>query len=157
MKKHISILVLVITPISIWGQKYSPGKERWQGKTCITHFDPPKEGSLNELLHLRPVRNYSYNLISKIEGQRFPDSIGRHHFRKGDMITISGFILLVAIEKNRKGGIPYSTKSHPFFDAYLMNTLPRGKQNDITHEKMKSYTCWEIHPIIAINIIGFSS
>jgi hypothetical protein len=40
-----------------------------------------------------------------------------------------------------------------FFDAFHMNTQPRGKQNCITKERMKSYTCWEIHPIMAIGFI----
>jgi hypothetical protein len=38
-----------------------------------------------------------------------------------------------------------------FFDAFHMTTPPRGKQNCITKEKMRSYTCWEIHPIISIS------
>jgi hypothetical protein len=37
-----------------------------------------------------------------------------------------------------------------FFDAHHMTTAPRGKQNSVTKEPMKSYTCWEIHPIISI-------
>jgi hypothetical protein len=40
-----------------------------------------------------------------------------------------------------------------FFDAHHMTTPPRGKQNCITNEKMKSYTCWEIHPVMAISFI----
>jgi hypothetical protein len=39
-----------------------------------------------------------------------------------------------------------------FFDAFHINTPPRGKQNS-AHEKMKSYTCWEIHPVISIRPI----
>lgn len=41
-----------------------------------------------------------------------------------------------------------------FFDAFHMNTQPRGKQNCVTKEKMKSYTCWEIHPILSIGFIN---
>jgi len=40
-----------------------------------------------------------------------------------------------------------------FFDAHHMSAPPRGKQNCITREKMKSYTCWEIHPVMAIGFI----
>jgi len=40
-----------------------------------------------------------------------------------------------------------------FFDAFHMTTPPRGKQHCITKEKMKSYTCWEIHPIMSIGFI----
>jgi hypothetical protein len=40
-----------------------------------------------------------------------------------------------------------------FFDAFHMNTPPRGKQNCVTKEKMKSYTCWEIHPILSIGFV----
>ena len=37
-----------------------------------------------------------------------------------------------------------------FFDAHHLTTAPRGKQNSVTKEKMKSYTCWELHPIVSI-------
>ncbi|MCX6248997.1 MAG: hypothetical protein NTW10_14825 [Bacteroidetes bacterium] len=40
-----------------------------------------------------------------------------------------------------------------FFDAFHVNTPPRGKQNSV-NEKMKSYTCWEIHPITSISFVG---
>lgn len=57
----------------------------------------------------------------------------------------------------------FGTQRHPaphlritgqlFFDAHHMNTGPRGKQNPKTKQKMKSYTCWEIHPIISVQEI----
>jgi hypothetical protein len=39
-----------------------------------------------------------------------------------------------------------------FFDASHLNSPPRGKQNH-HKQKMKSYTCWELHPIISIGFI----
>ncbi len=41
-----------------------------------------------------------------------------------------------------------------FFDAHHINTDPRGKQNSDTKEKMKSYTCWEIHPVFSVSPAG---
>jgi hypothetical protein len=38
-----------------------------------------------------------------------------------------------------------------FFDAHHINTEPRGKQNSDTKQKMKSYTCWEIHPVFSVS------
>jgi hypothetical protein len=49
-------------------------------------------------------------------------------------------------------GIHVRITGQLFFDAYHVNTPPRGKQKS-AHEKMKSYTCWEIHPVISIRPI----
>ena len=40
-----------------------------------------------------------------------------------------------------------------FFDAHHMNSVPRGKSNPKTKEKMHSYSCWELHPVISISEI----
>ena len=215
------IWVLLITSEMLWSQEFNPGKERWQVKTSLIQNSEKKDISLVELLHLQaPIQSYQNNIRSEFENQRFPASIGRHHLREGDIITTYGYILLVAIEKNKKGEdgdyhiqirtsplwadscliieatfppfikgnsalqdscrkvrafidhfilkgkkkVCFGTDGFPapyakitgqlFFDAFHMNTIPRGKQNCVTKNKMKSYTCWEIHPIIAISIIN---
>jgi len=220
MKKYIAIWILLIASDILWGQKFNPGKERWQIKTSVTRIYEKKDISLIELLQLQaPIQNYQKNIRFEFQDQRFPASIGRHHLREGDIITTYGYILLVAIEKNKKGEdgdyhiqirtsplwadscliieatfppfingnnalqdscrkvrdffdhfilkgkskVCFGTNGFPapyvkitgqlFFDAYHMNTPPRGKQNCINQNKMKSYTCWEIHPIIAISMV----
>lgn len=46
--------------------------------------------------------------------------------------------------------LPHSVKvtvtGQLFFDAIHINTAPRGKQG------MKSYTCWELHPVIEMKL-----
>jgi len=202
------------------GQEFNPGKERWPIKTSVTHFRPVKEIGLQELLNLpAPILKYSKNAREEYQDHRFPDTVGKHHLREGDIVTTYGYILLAAVEKDKNGAdgdyhvqIRTSSKwadsclvveatfppfitgnkalqdsclkvrnffdhhilkgkkkacfgtdgtSAPyvkitgqlFFDAFHMTTPPRGKQSCITKEKMKSYTCWEIHPIMAIGFI----
>jgi len=217
----ILFLGLLITISNLLcGQGFNPGKERWSVKTSVTHFRPVKEIGLQELLNLPPpIRKYSKNSREEYQNQRFPDTVGKHHLREGDIVTTYGYILLAAVEKDKNGEdgdyhvqirttstwadsclvveatfppfiegnkalqdscrkvrdffdhhilkgkkkacfgtddvtAPYvKITGQLFFDAHHMTTLPRGKQNCITKEKMKSYTCWEIHPIMAIGFI----
>jgi hypothetical protein len=219
--KTILFLGLLISISNLLsGQGFSPGKERWPVKTSVTHFRPVKIITLQELLNLPdPILRYSKNLRAEYQDQRFPDTVGKHHLREGDIVTTYGYILLAAVEKDKNGEdgdyhvqirtsskwadsclvieatfppfIPgnkalqdscrkvrdffdshilkgkkkacfgYDGASAPyvkitgqlFFDAFHMNTQPRGKQHCTTKEKMKSYTCWEIHPVIAISFI----
>jgi hypothetical protein len=39
-----------------------------------------------------------------------------------------------------------------FFDGTHLNGEPRGKQDPATKRHMKSYTCWEIHPVIKFKV-----
>jgi len=219
--KLIVFLGLLITISNfLSGQEFNPGKERWPVKTSVTYLRPVKEISLQELLNLPvPILRYSKNLRDEYQDQRFPDTVGKHHLREGDIVTTSGYILLIALEKDKNGAdadyhiqirtsakwadsclvveatfppfitgnkalqdscrkvrdfvdhyilkgkkkacfgtdgasAPYvKITGQLFFDAFHMTTPPRGKQHCITKEKMKSYTCWEIHPIMAIGFI----
>lgn len=222
MKIKIVFFFILLNTISTYlsGQEFNPGKERWPIKTSVTHFRPVKEISLQELLNLPiPILRYSKNLRDEYQDQRFPDTIGKHHLREGDIVTTYGYILLAAVEKDKNGedgdyhvqirttskwadsclvveatfppfiegnkalqdscrkvrdffdryilkgkkkacfgtdgaSAPYvKITGQLFFDAFHMTTPPRGKQSCITKEKMKSYTCWEIHPIMAIGFI----
>jgi hypothetical protein len=202
------------------GQELSPGKERWPVKTSVSHFRPVKEIRLQELLNLPPpIVKYSKIQKEEYQDQRFPDTVGRHHLREGDIVTTYGYLMLAALEKDKNGedgdyhvqirttskwgdscfvveatfpsfimnnkalqdscrrvrdffdhhimkgqkktcfgtdGIPapyVKITGQLFFDAFHMKTQPRGKQNCITKEKMKSYTCWEIHPILSIGFV----
>ena len=214
----LGLLITISTLLS--GQEFNPGKERWTVKTSVNQFRPVKEIALGELLTLPvPIIKYSGKSREEYQDQRFPDTVGRHHLREGDIVTTYGYLMLAAVEEDKNGedgdyhvqirikstwgdsclvveatyppfiignkalqdsckkvrdffdryilkrmkkacfgsdGItaPYvKITGQLFFDAYHMTTPPRGKQNCITKEKMKSYTCWEIHPIIAISFI----
>jgi hypothetical protein len=217
--KNSSLLsLLLFASFLVSAQDFSPGKERWPVKTSVTHFHPVKVVGLQELLQLPPpILKYSKEAREEYQDRRIPDVVGKHHLQEGDIVTIQGYILLAAVEKDKNGedgdyhvqirptsgwsdsclvveatyppfisgnkalqdsckkvrnffdknilkGMKkacYDGNSAPyvkitgqlFFDAHHMTTAPRGKQNCTTKEKMKSYTCWEIHPILAIEMI----
>ncbi|MGA2824338.1 MAG: hypothetical protein ABSE72_12530 [Bacteroidales bacterium] len=220
IKTVFFFLSLIIISNFLSGQEFNPGKERWPVKTSVLYFRPVKEITLRELLTLpAPIRKYSNKVKEEYQDQRFPDTVGIHHLREGDIVTTYGYLMLAAVEedKNREDGdyhvqilinstwgdsclvveatyppfikgnkalqdscnkvrdffdrhilkgmkkacfgsngipAPYvKITGQLFFDAYHMTTPPRGKQNCITKEKMKSYTCWEIHPIMSICFI----
>ena len=213
-------LSLFFISIISFGQEFNPGKERWPVKTSVTNFRPLKEIILQELLDLPdPIQHYSKDSREEFQDQRFPENVGKHNLKEGDIVTTYGYILLAAVEKDKNGedgdyhvqirtsskwadtclvveatfppfitgnkalqdscrkvrdffdhyilkgrkkvcfgtdgaAAPYvKVTGQLFFDAFHMNTQPRGKNNCITKEKMKSYTCWEIHPIMAIGFI----
>jgi hypothetical protein len=218
IKPFFLFLMLVMTSGLLCAQEFSPGKERWPVKTSVTHFKPVTEISLRELLNLpSPIQKYTKNERADYQDQRFPGKVGKRQLQEGDIVTVYGYILLAAIEKDKNGedgdyhvqirptsawgdsclvveatyppfihgnkalqdscrkvrnffdhnilnGLKkacFNSNSAPyvritgqlFFDAHHMTTAPRGKQNCTTKEKMKSYTCWEIHPILTIGFV----
>jgi len=66
----------------------------------------------------------------------------RHHMLFGKEPAIEGTILLHPAYVKITGQL--------FLDSAHLGNKPRGKRNRDTGEPMKSYTCWEIHPVIHI-------
>ena len=217
--KILFLFLLITISNLLCGQGFNPGKERWPVKTSIKEFLPVIEVDLRELLNLPvPIRTYSKDARKKYQDQRFPETVGTLQLKEGDIVTTTGYILLVALEKDKNGsdadyhiqmrttsdwtdsclvieatyppfingnsalqdscrkvrdffdryilksrkkacfgnnGIPATyvkITGQLFFDAFHVNTPPRGKQNT-AKEKIKSYSCWEIHPITSISFI----
>ena len=186
----------------------NPGVDRWKIKTSILPGQP-QSMTIAEMMELENPITVKEKL--HFEKVRIPKTVG-HQFQEGNLITLVGWLHLVALEddakKHRDGDyhiqiratatwgdscivveVPYpefiadpqlkaqcqqvrafvrdtflaghepsiggKKITHPkkvritgqlFFDAIHMNGKPRGKQ------KMHAYTCWEIHPITAMEL-----
>jgi hypothetical protein len=196
-----------------------PGKDRWTIKNSIPANAKTKQISLQDLIHLpAPLASYSKKLYDK---ERIPDSVLYKgvYYKEGDIVTTSGYIHLVALEKddnNRDGDyhiqvlpgskwadsclvieVPYPefifsdealkarivkarqfvinellNNHHPntkatalrpavhvaitgqlFFDGSHLKGNPRGKQDPDYKIPMKSYNCWEIHPVAELKLL----
>ena len=196
MKRYIILLILLLT-INIIPQ----GVDRWAIKTSVLP-DTPKVIKLTTILSLgNPIAKYTKDLY---DSHRIFQQISG--FKEGNIITVTGYILLVATEDDGDYHIQIRTTPqwadscfivevpNPKFvkDSALarrclqvrnfikMNVL-NGKEPTITKVKgihyvtitgqlffdathlgatkkgvyrgkmgMKSYSCWEIHPITNI-------
>jgi hypothetical protein len=210
-------IVAIINLNSCSGQDEDlmPGKERWKIKTSVPAHSAAKKISLTDLLKLpAPIYKYSHD---RFNTSRIMDSVEYNgtYYKEGDIITTTGYIHLVALEKDEKKTdgdyhiqvlpgpdwvdscliieIPFHKfiehdellkeevkkarkyvykeilkgKENPrgktispaayvkitgqlFFDGSHLHGSYRGKQNPDTKQPMKSYTCWEIHPVMEI-------
>jgi hypothetical protein len=204
--EFIFIGSLLIIPSITQAQPLEPGVYRWSIKTSLLTGAPKKETTLDELIYLANPVDLEADVPAN---SRMTKAV--NGFKEGDIITITGWLLLVALEddsKNHQDGdfhiqirngpvwgdsclvveIPDSDfvsdpnlkqkcakarefvvsrllngqqpttagnkMTHPayvtitgqlFFDGTHMNGPPRGKRG------MHSYTCWELHPVIAIS------
>ncbi len=190
----------------------SPGVERWPVKTSLLKKSRSKFVPLQELLSLpSPINEES----EAPDTARIPAAVGSRNLKEGDLIRTSGWLQLVALERDshtkRDGDyhiqirtdstwddtclvveVPYpplvndpslrnscedvrafiqdsllkgkdpstggNVMTHPvyvtvkgqlFFDASHLKGEPRGKKGRM-QTKMRSYTPWEIHPVVSI-------
>jgi hypothetical protein len=207
------ILQFIVIPIYSQSNDLNPGIDRWSIKTSLPQKLKKKILTLDQLLSLKdPIDTYKSNPYDTI---RIPGKVA-NGLKEGDIITVTGWLHLVAIEKDanhhrdgdyhiqirnssvwsdsclivevafpdprfvkdsglanscanvrefirtnmlkgKEPGTSGNKMTHPchvtitgqlFFDAVHLGASKKGTYRG--KQGMKSYTCWEIHPVTSI-------
>ena len=97
IKSTLILLISVLCSVHSFAQKLNPGVERWEIKTSTEHHARHDTMALSTLLNLpSPIRNrneapQNERIENKVDG-----------LKEGDMVTVTGYLHLVAMEDDPK-------------------------------------------------------
>lgn len=99
----VRVLVLaVVTGAFVHAECTSPGKERWDIKSSVpagANLDKPKRVKLTDLVKLKNPPGVT-NKEKEFDSKRIPGFENPLGVKEGDLVSITGFLFLVATEDN---------------------------------------------------------
>jgi hypothetical protein len=120
----ISIACLLIIPSVSQAQELEPGVYRWSIKTSVVSGTPTKKSTVDELLSLANPVDREADVPAD---SRMAKTV--NGFKEGDIITITGWLLLVALEddpkKHQDGDFHIQIRNSPQWgDSCLIVEIP---------------------------------